>query len=140
MPFNCLENILSSLKLHGMLTKLIEYRSSLPEKELTHEQWLLMLAESEQSSRAVRSINYQLGAAKFPKHQNLDHFDFSQSKVSKEKIQFLHQGDFINTNRNIILVGGTGTGKTHMAIAIASNVIKLGKKARFFNAVDLKLE
>jgi DNA replication protein DnaC len=75
--------------------------------------------------------------AKFPVNHNLIQFNFSQSPVNEEQIRLLHQGDFVDAKRNIIFVGGTGTGKTHLAIAIATNAIKQGKRACFYNVVDL---
>ena len=57
-------------------------------------------------------------------------------------IEQLSTGAFLDSQRNIVLIGDTGTGKSHIAIGIARNIIRQGRKARFFNAVDLvnKLE
>ncbi len=49
----------------------------------------------------------------------------------------MYEGQFIEQNTNLILVGGTGTGKTHLAIAIAANAVRNGSRARFYNLVDL---
>ncbi len=93
--------------------------------------------QSELTQRETRSINYQLAAAKFPVNKTLHEFKFQQSEVNKEDIDVLYDGEFINANRNIIFVGGTGTGKTHLTTAIATNCIYKGMKARFYNVVDL---
>ncbi|MCX7124022.1 MAG: IS21-like element helper ATPase IstB [Gammaproteobacteria bacterium] len=132
-----LQEALKTLKLHGMLSRLQEYEAAKSTQKLTHQAWLLILLQAEQAMRETRSINYQLGIAKFPVSRSLIEFNFNESCVQEEQIQQLHQCDFIEAKRNIILVGGTGTGKTHLAIALASQVVKQGKRARFYNVVDL---
>ena len=87
--------------------------------------------------RKARSINYQLAAAKFSAHKALSDFNFEQSEVDEAAINPLHNGDFIQAKRNIIFVGGTGTGKTHLSIAIGTNAINSGHRVRFYNVVDL---
>ena len=128
---------LKGLKLYGMLDALVEYQGSKPTKELSHQDWLVKLLDAEKVDRHTRSINYQFKTAKFPVRKSLDGFDFEQSKVNKEQIDLLHQGSFVDAKRNIIFVGGTGTGKSHLSIAIASKVISQGRRARFYNVVDL---
>ena len=76
-------------------------------------------------------------SAKFPVSRDLDGFDFTQSAVKEEQIRILYEGHFIEQCRNIVFVGGTGTGKSHLGTAIASQSVKNGRKARFFNVVDL---
>lgn len=69
--------------------------------------------------------------------RDLDSFDFRESLVNETAIRQLYAGQYLETSRNIVLVGGTGTGKTHLAIALARNAIHQGKRARFFSVVDL---
>jgi len=142
MPFTKLSELLKLLKLQGMLDRLLVYEESKPAEKLTHYEWLSMLLEAEQITRKTRAINYQLSVAKFPVNRNLSQFDFTQHSVNEEEISLLHAGGFVDAGRNIIFVGGTGSGKTHLAIAIATNLIKQGKRACFYNVVDLvnKLE
>lgn len=142
MQFTKLEELLKLLKLQGMLDRLLAYEESKPTETLTHYEWLSMLLEAEHSVRKTRAINYQLSVAKFPVNRSLSQFDFTQHPVNKEEIDILHSGGFVDAGRNIIFVGGTGSGKTHLAIAIATNLIKQGKRACFYNVVDLvnKLE
>ncbi len=64
------------------------------------------------------SLNYQMKVAKFPHHRDLQQFDFTQSKVEQSLIKDLAQADFMDRAHNLIFVGGTGTGKTHLATAI----------------------
>ena len=128
---------LKSLKLHGMAEAVTELLPSLRQGTLTPERWLEEVLKSEIADRKVRSISYQMGIAKFPVIRDLDRFDFSVSPLNETQIRILHEGSFIEQNRNIILVGGTGTGKSHLAIAIASHAVRDGHKARFYNVVDL---
>ena len=53
------------------------------------------------------------------------------------QIRNFHEGRFLSDHTNVIIVGGTGTGKTHLAISIARQTIRNGRKARFFNMLDL---
>ena len=142
MPFTKLSELLKLLKLQGVLDRLLAYEESKPTEKLTHYEWLSMLLEAEQITRKTRAINYQLRVAKFPVNRNLSQFNFTQHPVNEEEISLLHAGSFVDAGRNIIFVGGTGSGKTHLAIAIATNLIKQGKRACFYNVVDLvnKLE
>ena len=69
--------------------------------------------------------------------RDLDSFDFRESLVNETQIRQLHTGEYLSTARNIVFVGGTGTGKTHLATALARQVILQGKRARFYSVVDL---
>lgn len=137
MSYIELQETLKSLKLSGMLERLVDYEASSPIEPITRHDWLAMLLEAEQLTRKTRSVNYQLSVAKFPVNRNLAQFNFAESPVNAEQLGLLHQGDFVDAKRNIIFVGGTGTGKTHLAIAIATHLIKQGRRACFYNVVDL---
>lgn len=137
MSYTELKEVSKTLKLSGLLERLNEYIESKPTDSLSHTEWLLMLLKAEHEKRTAKSINYQLHSAKFPVNRDLSEFDFTQAKVNEEEIRLLHAGGFIDANRNAIFVGGTGTGKSHLATAIATSAIKLGKRARFYNVVDL---
>lgn len=125
------------LNLHGMKVVFDEVLATGIKQRGTPEKILLDLLEAELGERTARSIRYRLGLAKFPVDKDLDRFDFSSSPVNETLVRSLHEGRFLATTSNILLVGGTGTGKSHLAIAIARQVIKNGKRGRFFNVVDL---
>ena len=78
-----------------------------------------------------------MGLAKFPVDKDLDRFVFEDSPVNETLVRSLYEGRFLADKSNIILVGGTGSGKTHLAISIARQAIRNDRKARFFNLVDL---
>ena len=81
--------------------------------------------------------HYRLSAAKLPLSKELVDVDVSASPVNADLARALHGGSLLAPPRNVILVGGTGTGKTHLAIAIALNCIRNGARGRFFDVVDL---
>ncbi len=128
---------MGKLNLHGMKVVFDEVLAAGIKQRGTPEKILLDLMEAELGERIARSIRYRLGLAKFPVDKDLDRFDFSSSPVNETLVRSLHEGRFLATTSNIILVGGTGTGKSHLAIAMARQVIKNGKRGRFFNVVDL---
>jgi len=87
--------------------------------------------------KQARSIRYQLTIAKLPLAKDLDDFQFEGSPINQTLVTDLAAGNFIAQQRNAVLVGGTGTGKTHLAIAIARSCIRAGARGRFYNVVDL---
>ncbi|MBK4592947.1 IS21-like element IS1326 family helper ATPase IstB, partial [Enterobacter hormaechei] len=96
------------------------------------------LIKAEVAEREVRSVNYQLRVAKFPVYRDLVGFDFSQSLVNEATVKQLHRCDFMEQAQNVVLIGGPGTGKTHLATAIGTQaVMHLNRRVRFFSTVDL---
>jgi len=96
------------------------------------------LLRAEITEKRARSIRYQIAAAKFPTTKTLEAFDFTAaSSINEAVVRTLYDGEFLATQRNVVLVGGTGTGKTHLATAIADHRIRQGARGRFFTAIDL---
>ncbi|MBW2690600.1 MAG: IS21-like element helper ATPase IstB [Deltaproteobacteria bacterium] len=129
--------MLKTLKLHGMKSVLDEVLVAGTRQKAIPEKILLELLKAELAERQARSIRYRMGQARFPIAKDLDQFDFSASPVNETQVRTLYEGQFLSAQSNVILVGGTGTGKTHLAIAIARQAIRTGKRCRFFNLVDL---
>lgn len=129
---------LKALHLHGMAAAWQEWQAegNTRQKPVMPEIWLDRLIAAEQLDRKVRSLNYQLHIAKFPHHRDLIHFDWTENPLTKERIEQLSTGKFMIQANNLIFVGGTGTGETHLAIALAVSAIHQGKRVRFYNAVD----
>lgn len=132
-----LTEAMNELHLHGMRSVLDEILSAGIKQRHTPERLLLDLLEAELAERTARSIRYRLGIARFPVDKDLDSFAFGASPVNETQVRSLYAGSFLSNSNNILLVGGTGTGKTHLAIAIARHLIKQGQRGRYFNVVDL---
>jgi DNA replication protein DnaC len=104
----------------------------------TYETLLAQLVQAESTDRALRSIRYQMHVARFPLHRDLAGFDFEQSKVDRRQIMTFAATTFTEKAENIVLIGGTGTGKTHLATALGVEAVtRHGKRVRFYSTVDL---
>jgi DNA replication protein DnaC len=99
---------------------------------------LSQLLKAEIAEREVRSIAYQIKAARFPTYKDMTGFDFASSEINEALVRQLHRGDFMDSAHNVVLIGGPGTGKTHIATAIGVQAVEhLRKKVRFFSTVEL---
>ena len=95
------------------------------------------LLKAEIAEKQARSIRYQFKIAKLPLAKDIDDFTFDETPINETLVRDLATGTFTANQRNAVLIGGTGTGKTHLAIAIARSCIRAGLRGRFFNVVDL---
>ena len=105
----------------------------------THEPQQIVgdLLQAEISEKQARSIRYQMTIAKLPLAKDITEFAFAGTPINEMLVRDLASGEFLAHQRNVVLVGGTGTGKTHLAIAMARACIRDGARARFYNVVDL---
>ena len=130
--------MLRSLKMYGMtqaVTDLIEQGAPAFEGAVPI---LSQLLKAEVAEREVRSIAYHMKAARFPAYKDLAGFDFAASEVNEATVRQLHRGEFTDRADNVVLIGGPGTGKTHLATALGVQAIEHNrKKVRFFSTVDL---
>ena len=129
---------LKGLRLHGMAgawTDLMAQETA----TTASSKWLVEhLLEAETTDRAVRSVTHQMNAAKFPVHRDLAGFDFDVSPVDQHLVKELATLSFADTAQNVVFIGGPGTGKTHLATAIAvSGIASQGRRVRFYSTVDL---
>ena len=129
--------MMGELKLHGMKNAYDELLATALKRRHEPQRFAGDLLKAEISEKQARSIKYQLTIAKLPLAKDVDGFTFTDTPVNQALVHDLAAGGFIAQQRNIVLVGGTGTGKTHLAIAIARSCIRAGSRGRFFNTVDL---
>ncbi|MBK8122211.1 MAG: ATP-binding protein [Dokdonella sp.] len=130
---------LKQLRLYGMASSYAEVLQNSAGGGTEQAEWLLRhLITAEQTDRGLRSIRYQMHAAKFPVHRDLAGFEFDRSKVDRQQISVFATTEFTERAENIVLIGGTGTGKTHLATALGIQAItRHGKRVRFYSTVDL---
>ena len=129
---------LKDLRLHGMVSAWTDLMAQ-GESSVASSKWLIEhLLRAEHTDRAMRSVSHQMYAAKFPVHRDLAGFDFDSSKVDQALVRQLATLAFTDTAQNTVFIGGPGTGKTHLATAIAvSGIAAMGKRVRFYSTVDL---
>jgi len=129
---------LKELRLHGMVSAWADLQGQ-DDSALAASRWLVEhLLQAEHTDRAMRSVSHQMFAAKFPLHRDLAGFDFGSSKVDQALVRQLATMAFTDKARNAVLIGGPGTGKTHLATAIAvAGIAAKGKRVRFYSTVDL---
>lgn len=125
---------MAELSLSGMRAAYDEVMRDGLKRQRSVQQILGDLLAAEVAEKKARSIRYQLGAAKLPLAKTLAEFDFTASPVNEALVR---DGGFLKTQRNAVCIGGTGTGKTHICIAITANCVRRGARARFFNVIDL---
>ena len=129
---------LKELRLHGMAVAWADLMAQ-GETQTASSRWLIEhLLQEEHTDRAMRSVSHQMNMAKFPVHRDLAGFDFTASSADQHLIKELATLSFTDTAQNAVFIGGPGTGKTHLATAIAvSGIAAQGKRVRFYSTVDL---
>jgi DNA replication protein DnaC len=130
-------DLMGELKLYGMKAAFDEIMATAVKRQHEPQRIVGDLLTAEVSEKQARSIRYQLTIAKLPLAKDVDDFAFNGTPINENLVRDLAGGNFIAQQRNLVLVGGTGTGKTHLAIAIARSCIRAGSRGRFFTTVDL---
>src|SRR6202040_1839269 len=128
---------MGELKLYGMRAAFDEIIATAVKRQHEPQRIVGDLLAAEISEKQARSIKYQITIAKLPLAKDLDDFQFEGTPINQTLVNALAGGGFIAQQRNAVLVGGTGTGKSHLAIAIARSCIRSGARGRFYNVVDL---
>jgi DNA replication protein DnaC len=129
--------LMDELKLHGMKAAFDEIMATAIKRQHEPQRIIGDLLKAEIGEKQARSIKYQLTIAKLPLAKDIDGFQFRGTPINETLVKDLAGGGFIAQQRNAVLVGGTGTGKSHLAIAIARSCIRSGVRGRFYNVVDL---
>ncbi len=130
-------DLMGSLKLYGMRAAFDEVMSHAVKRQHEPPRVVGDLLKAEIAEKQARSIKYQLTSAKLPLAKDLPDFQFEGTPINDALVKDLSGGGFLAQQRNLVLIGGTGTGKTHLAIAIARTCIRAGARGRFYNVVDL---
>src|SRR6266446_1442018 len=130
-------DLMGELKLYGMKAAYDEIMAIAVKRQHEPQRIVGDLLSAEINEKQARSIKYQLTIAKLPLAKDLGDFQFEGTPINQTLVNDLAGGGFIAQQRNAVLVGGTGTGKTHLAIAIARSCIRSGARGRFYNVVDL---
>jgi DNA replication protein DnaC len=135
---DALVTTMKSLKLHGMAQAVADLAAQQGPAFKQAERILSDLIKAEVAEREVRSIQYQLKSARFPAYRDLAGFKFEESAVDVALVKSLHGCDFIEQAHNVVLIGGPGTGKTHLATAIGVQAIMHHHlRVRFFSTIEL---
>ena len=130
-------DMMSALKLSGMRSAFDEILANgLKRRRAVHD-IIGELLTAEIAEKRARSIKYRLTMARLPMAKELADFDFSASPVNEPLVRELATGAFLEGKRNVVLVGGTGTGKSHLAVGITRACIRSGTRARCYDVVEL---
>ena len=127
-------DLMGELKLYGMKAAFDEIMATAVKRQHEPQRIVGDLLNAEINEKQARSIKYQLTIAKLPLAKDLDDFQFEGTPINETLVNDLAGGGFIAQQRNAVLVGGTGTGKTHLAIAIARSCIRSGSRGRFYKS------
>ncbi len=130
-------DLMGTLKLYGMRAAYDEVMAVGIKRRLEPARIVGDLLKAEIAEKQARSIKYQLAIAKLPLAKDIDDFQFAGTPINEALVRELATGAFLAEQRNAVLIGGTGTGKSHLAIAIARACIRGGARGRFYTVVDL---
>ena len=129
--------MMGTLKLAGMRHAYDEVVADAVKRQHSAQRVVGDLLKAEIDGKQARSIRYQMTIAKLPLAKEVAGFDFAATPIDEGLVKDLATGGFLASQRNVVLVGGTGTGKTHLAIAIGRACVRGGARVRFYNTVDL---
>lgn len=128
---------MGELKLFGMKAAFDQIVTTAVKRQHEPQRVIGDFVGAEIAEKQARSIKYQISASKLPLAKDVDDFRFEGTPINEALVRDLATGNFLAHQRNVVLVGGTGTGKTHLAIAIARALIRDGARGRFYTVVDL---
>jgi DNA replication protein DnaC len=112
-------DLMGTLKLYGMRSAYDEVMATAIKRQHEPPRIVGDLLSAEITEKQARSIKYQLTVAKLPLAKDIEDFDFTDTPVNEALVRDLATGTFVADQRNAVLIGGTGTGNSHLAIAIA---------------------
>jgi DNA replication protein DnaC len=129
--------MMRALKLLGMRAAFDEIMAVAVKRQHPPAQIVADLLSAEIAEKQARSIKYQVTLAHLPLAKELADFVFAGTPINEVLVRDLAAGTFLRQQRNVVLIGGTGTGKTHLAVAIARSCIRNRTRGRFYTTVDL---
>ena len=129
--------MMGTLQLAGMRHAYDEVIADALKRQHAPQRIIGDLLKAEIEEKRARSIKYQMTIAKLPLAKEIADFDFAATPINEPLVRDLATSAFLANQRNAVLVGGTGTGKTHLAIAIGRACVRTGARIRFYNTVDL---
>lgn len=133
-----LEHYLKKLKLPTMLREYTQVAAICQQDRSDYATFLLRLVERELLDRDKRAAERRIKDANFPVIKTIDTYDFkAQPSVNEQLVRELLRGEYIDKRENVLLIGNPGTGKTHLACALAFSACAQGRKIRFHTATDL---
>jgi DNA replication protein DnaC len=133
-----LEHYLKQLKLPSMLREYASLAAVCTKDRVDYPTYLLRLAERELLDRERRAAERRVKAVRFPVVKTLDTFDFNaQPSINQELVRELIRGEYLDRRENVLLIGNSGTGKTHLATALAFAACQQGRNVRFLTVTGL---
>jgi DNA replication protein DnaC len=129
--------LMATLKLFGMRAAYDEVMATAIKRQYEPARIIGERLAAEIAEKQARSIKYQMTIAKLPLAKDLDGFTFTETPINQSLVRSLATGAFLAEQRNAVLVGGTGTGKSHLAMAIARSCVRGGARGRFYIVLDL---
>ncbi|MGL5291478.1 MAG: IS21-like element helper ATPase IstB [Vibrionaceae bacterium] len=136
-----ISHLCDSLKLSFVASSWPSLAEQCIAQEKSYGEFLRALLESEQQQRDERARQLLSQMAGFPAHKELSSFDFKfAASAPKQQIQELSALTFIERHENVVLLGPSGVGKTHLAIGLGLKAVQAKKKTRFITAADLMLQ
>lgn len=137
-PAVLLEHYLKELKLPTFLREYRKISEICQTDRSDYQTFLLRLVEREIQDREIRARERRIKAAKFPVIKTLDSFDFkAQPSINQTLVRELMRSEYIDQRENVLLIGNSGTGKTHLATALAFSACQQGRKVRFYSATGM---
>jgi ribonuclease P protein component len=133
-----LHSYLKALRLPTFIKEYAQLARQCGDQNKAYDHFLLQLSEREVQAREANAIKRRIREATFPAVKELSDFDFAAiPKLNKKLILELAKGEYIERCECVVLIGQTGVGKTHLAIALAREACRHGKRVKFFTAASL---
>jgi DNA replication protein DnaC len=137
MHHDTLLPLLKTLRFNGMVSQCKEILETADIKQWNGVELLQQFLETEIAYRQTRTLRYRLDMARLPQVKSLDYFDCTDMPIQKEKLTALTECQFITEKNNLLLIGGSGTGKTHIALALAYAALQKLYRVKFYLFSDL---